>query len=663
MILENLTLIDFRVFQGKHSFDLSPKWTSNRRQSIILFGGLNGTGKSTILISIQLALYGRHSLGFGTSQKEYYAYLKNSVHRSRNSICHTSSAAIELTFSYSHMGVLSQFKVIRKWNVSKTSVQESLNLYQDDELVSNLSCDQCQSFLNELIPIGVSSLFFFDGEKIKELADDNSGTRLADSVRKLHGLDIVDRLEADLLVFLRNQNLSNIKNKVKKEIEDLENQLMIFESESKAEISAYEQARIKYFHLNSELDRMNTEINLKGGAWAISREEDIKNQVSLIAEKTVIEEKIRELLSGYYPLSLASKVFSAVLEQLSSESKYKRAMLTIDGVSQHLNNLKSTLEKSLQGIARNTATETIDSEIRQLTHSFESLTLLHDITDSHYARVQVVLNDSLNLHKHQIKRLNNYLKSLNLKIASAERNLERAPDAETLLKEFKEINKKQVDILKQETKMKMHKENAKQHLRNAINTARRLKTLFQEGTRDSDANRAAIYAENTRTLLKDFANAMATAKVKDIEREFSHFFSLLANKERKFLHAKIDSKTFGVSLIGKDGLTINKNELSAGEKQICAISVLAALARTSRRKLPIIIDTPLGRLDSTHRKKLIKNYFPYASHQVVILSTDTEVDKQLYSELYQHTSHTYKLIYDADSNSSTVEEGYFWNQN
>ena len=128
------------------------------------------------------------------------------------------------------------------------------------------------------------------------------------------------------------------------------------------------------------------------------------------------------------------------------------------------------------------------------------------------------------------------------------------------------------------------------------------------------------------------------------------------------MQAKIDSKTFSVSLIDKDGQTVNKNELSAGEKQICAISVLAALARTSRRKLPIIIDTPLGRLDSTHRKKLIKNYFPYASHQVVILSTDTEVDKQLYSELYQHTSHTFKLIYDADSNSSTVEEGYFWNQ-
>ena len=650
------------MFQGRNSIDLSPKVKLNRRQSIVLFGGLNGAGKSTILVAIQLALYGRHSLGFGTSQKEYHAYLKNSVHRSHNSICQVSSAAIELTFSYSHMGVLSQFKVARKWSVSKNNVTESLDLHQDDEIISNLSYDQCQSFLNELIPIGVSNLFFFDGEKIKELADDNSGTRLADSVRKLHGLDIIERLDADLLVFLRNQNLSNFTNNAKKEIECLENQLTIFEDESEAENSAYEQSRIEYIHLNSELDRLKNEINLKGGAWAISREEEIKNQALLVAEKTATEEKIREILSGYYPLSLANRISSAVLDQLSVESNFKRAMLTIDGVGKHLENLKSTLNKSLKGVARNTAIATIDSEIRKLTHSFESLTPLHDITDSHYARIQAVLNCSLDYHKQQLKSRNDYLKSLNLKIESAGINLNRAPDAETLIKDFQEISMKQIEVSKQEIKMKLHKENAKRHLKNSINTTRKLQTLFKEISRISDANRAIIYAENTRTILRCFSNAMVATKVKDIESEFSHFFRLLANKDRANLKATIDSKTFRVNLIDKDGQTVNKDELSAGEKQICAISVLAALARTSRRKLPIIIDTPLGRLDSTHRQNLIKNYFPYASHQVLILSTDTEVDKQLYSELYQYTSHAFKLVYDADSNSSIAEEGYFWKQ-
>jgi len=82
--------------------------------------------------------------------------------------------------------------------------------------------------------------------------------------------------------------------------------------------------------------------------------------------------------------------------------------------------------------------------------------------------------------------------------------------------------------------------------------------------------------------------------------------------------------------------------------------------RTSVRKLPIIIDTPLARFDSVHRSKVINNYFPYASHQVIILSTDTEVDEELYSSLSNSISHAFKLDFDERHRSTTAIEGYFW---
>ena len=113
-------------------------------------------------------------------------------------------------------------------------------------------------------------------------------------------------------------------------------------------------------------------------------------------------------------------------------------------------------------------------------------------------------------------------------------------------------------------------------------------------------------------------------------------------------------------MFDQDGLALPKKELSAGEKQIFAISLLWGLARTSKRQLPVIIDTPLGRLDSEHRLNLINNYFPNASQQVIILSTDTEVDKKLYQKLNKHISHCYHLVYDKERCATIPKQEYYW---
>ena len=108
------------------------------------------------------------------------------------------------------------------------------------------------------------------------------------------------------------------------------------------------------------------------------------------------------------------------------------------------------------------------------------------------------------------------------------------------------------------------------------------------------------------------------------------------------------------------GRPLAKERLSEGEKQIFAISVLWGLARASNRPLPAVIDTPMARLDATHRRNLVEQYFPNASHQVVILSTDTEVDRDYYEALQPHIARAYHLNYDEDERVTVAEEGYFW---
>ena len=148
--------------------------------------------------------------------------------------------------------------------------------------------------------------------------------------------------------------------------------------------------------------------------------------------------------------------------------------------------------------------------------------------------------------------------------------------------------------------------------------------------------------------------------MKDLETEFIQSFHRLARKDDIDLRASINPITFSVTLHRPDGVEVDKDELSAGEKQIYAISILEALARTSGRHLPIIIDTPLGRLDSVHRTKLINEYFPNASHQVIILSTDTEVDEAFYADLSPNISRAFKLDYMPENGATIANEGYFW---
>jgi hypothetical protein len=114
--------------------------------------------------------------------------------------------------------------------------------------------------------------------------------------------------------------------------------------------------------------------------------------------------------------------------------------------------------------------------------------------------------------------------------------------------------------------------------------------------------------------------------------------------------------------VRRSGPPLSKERLSEGEKQIFAISVLWGLARASAHPLPAIIDTPMARLDAAHRRHLVERYFPHASHQVLILSTDTEVDRQYYHALEPHIARAYHLNYDEQTRATHGEEGYFWEQ-
>ena len=164
MIFERLTLENFRSFRGYQSIDLTSH-KSNSDCPIVLIGGLNGAGKTTILLAIKTVLYGRQSLGHGTTVSNYHKFLKSCIHQSTQSVSNNDSAAVSLNVCHSILGRQHRYEIRRKWKSDGKKIHEHLDIRKDGIDQHYLSPQECQGFLYELFPVGISELFFFDGGK------------------------------------------------------------------------------------------------------------------------------------------------------------------------------------------------------------------------------------------------------------------------------------------------------------------------------------------------------------------------------------------------------------------------------------------------------------------------------------------------------------------
>ena len=166
-------------------------------------------------------------------------------------------------------------------------------------------------------------------------------------------------------------------------------------------------------------------------------------------------------------------------------------------------------------------------------------------------------------------------------------------------------------------------------------------------------------AVRTQETMSEYLKRATHRKIEHLSKEVGDAFQFLLRKQSLIERVEIDPESFRIALYGTNGEVLSKERLSEGEKQIFAISVLWGLAKASPRPLPAIIDTPMARLDSEHRGHLIERYFPHASQQVIVLSTDAEVDRESYADLLPHVSHSFHLRYDDVEQRTEVEDGYF----
>ena len=643
MIFNSLTLENFRVFEGVHHIDL----TTSKDEPIILFGGLNGAGKTSILTAIRLALFGKSSLDGIKTKKAYEDELRGFIHKSNDKQCDYSSVRLQL--SYSKLGKDYEYQVIRSWSGGRGEFYEEIIIKENGQILSELDNTQAQSFLNDLIPLGIADLFFFDGEKIKSMADDEDGHVLVEALKKLVGIDLIDRAIHDTGVILRRNKKQDISKFERKQIDDMEHRLKSIENEVEQSSQEYEN---NYLTLKTELEatlqKATQRLDESGGAWARGRESLIKEQNVLESQRREIGQNINELMRGDVVFSLAPTFMKKLNKQLIGDLSVIQ--------SQEFNEQLDNKVKNIKG----TGSIEISSLVDQLKYNI-SREPKNNISSYQFHEFESTVKNSIK-SKDLLKNMLHKYEALETEIDNLGLNISRAPDESQLEGLFKNVNEISLEI----EKLNLHGAGIKVEIELLLNEGIRITHELERSYKGLQGNISIKSVSNTANkvieAMTSLSDSLIQSKVSQLESEFNKVFKRLTRKDDMAYQAKIDRINFKIDLVDKNGNKINKKLISSGEKQIYALAMLEALGRTSGKDLPFIIDTPLGRLDSNHRSKLVNNFFPVIGEQVIILSTDTEVDEQFYNDLNPFVKTAYEIKYKDGKNSSTVTEGYFWNQ-
>ena len=678
MILNRLALVNFGVYRGKHEFDLRPEVA----KPIIILGGKNGTGKTTLLEAMQLCLYGplafEESMSQLTNRSEYEHQLSGRIHKNPNGALSPDWASVELEFAYSIAGERQTYTVERAWTEKNGHVEETLRVLQDYQLMQQMDISQWKDFVQELVPPGISQLVFFDGEKVQSLATGSRTSRniaLSQAIKSLFGFDFIEQLHSDLTTYRRRQQRGNQVDAVEQRIESLIDQREQTRSESRDQSQQLEAIESQLRTLKSKVESQEQEIQRAGGDFAARRAEYKTTQGHLQNEIEAVQAAIRDLSAGLLPIAITPLYTTAVKTQLVREATYEQWLASKAFIEQKLASIQSRIGTSefwqdtgaeLLVDLQRTIGERVGEVLQSMVEPPEEMReviIRHRVSEPERQQMLRWIDESLTTIPEQLRQLTSRLVQLRQELEQAESALRQVPADDVLGPLMSALN-----ACNQEYGALDQQRRQKEETRHRLEL--RLKELERDlrKARDERKSRQKLAEKIQRVtdvqlVLDDFGARLLQSRTSQLEEAFVSCFNQLCRKNHLIQQAKIDPQDFSVALIGVGREAISQSRLSAGEKEIYAIALLWALRQVSGRPLPIVIDAPLGRLDSDHRRNLVERYFPQASHQVILFSTDTEVDANFYASLQNIISRAYHLDYDQSQKTTLVKQGYFWQTN
>ena len=656
MILDSITLHDFGVYAGHQQVDLTPP---SPDRPIVLVGGLNGGGKTTLLDALQLVLFGELAHTSNRGSVPYTEYLDRSIHR--NSVY--GEASLSLSFRHPAEDSETRYEIRRAWRRTKRGVKESFSATRN-EVPDHLSSSNWAAQVQTFMPAGIAHLFLFDGEQIEAYADPEKTSELIESaILNLLGLNIVDQLDRDLKIFERRKRAEDKDGPESTRIRHAEEEVERARRRLEEQRRRGAELNTRISQKQQESDRLEHEFRAAGGPLYERRTELEASRQQVQSELFELEARLREHAAGALPLLLVKPLLDEVAPLASGEQVARREAMVLGALEDRDTSILSLLrDHEVTGDMVSLVDSFLSddrSARKRRSESAEHLGLPDELPAKLEALLGSILPEVVVAADATLCRHGKHKDAA----ASIEEQLAHIPD-EDFIAPLVEGRKRLEDEL---AELQKQKERNSIEVESAVGELERFeKTLADLQQADANARlgrhekaRIVSHSVKARNTLKEFRRRVIARNVEQIEHLVLESFQQLLRKTSLVSRIAIDPETFALSLFAPDGGRLDPRRLSAGERQLLAVATLWGLGKASGRALPTAIDTPLGRLDGTHREHLVERYFPNASHQVLLLSTDEEITQPHLRTLEPWIGHRYRLDYDDSTGSTTITKGYF----
>lgn len=710
MKINSIKINNFRSYKGLTTFD----FRFQEGKNIILIGGENGAGKSSIFEAMRICLYGPLTYKYQGMVANYIARIKSMINEDAYSDKNVGSY-IELDINMTNNTVEENYIIRRQWSFDNSRLVEDFIVIENGKELNKEETNNFYEYFKSIIPPAVFELSFFDGEKLFDFFEDRiSGQKLKETMLTLNNFDIFNILSRELELNTRRKNREkkNLKNEIL-ELEAIEDNISNKRQER-------DQIKEKIQNLDKKIDDLNIEISFKnnefisaGGLNQKVREKLVHEISKYESERDKFNIEIKSFSNDILPFLIVSKEIEELKRQLYDEQEF----IVYEAIKNRadINSIKTNLK------SKKIYSENLDLLINEITKFIIPKEFNHGFKSIHYLSKEQsnkVISKANEISELNIEEINYFeeIQELTKKIAENRRKLRNSMDMNEEKRYIKQMEDMNVELNKNQILLQELKSN-KESLEKEIEILRKKLLKINEKVdlikkADNIKGMSDAIIEMTEVLLKE----ITSTKRLQISESFNQIFKLIIRKDRFIDYIDID-ETFEVNLYVKKEFSVreiinmtinlglseltekqgnkfleeivdtpitNKRELlnhlnkldedkilhistkvdvmnlSSGEKQIYILCLYWALIKSSNVTIPFIIDTPYARIDENHRKAITSEFLPGISHQVIVLSTNTEIDEELYKEINKLVSKEYTLGYDNNTRSTEVKSGYFY---